>query len=201
MNSTLKLSVLVALILGVSSVYAAPKQRTVWVDRDGYLADPSVQADCEDQATPDNPQQGKNKDVIGIIQDIATQALAGSGQIDGCMQQHGYMKKTVKKMPPTRPYNAQPQQGYQQQYPQQYPQQQYPQQGYPQQYPQQPYQQQQPRYPQQGYQQQYPQQQYPQQQYPQQQYQQQGYPQQQQYPQQYPQQQYPQQQPPRYYGQ
>ncbi|MCX7068937.1 MAG: hypothetical protein NTW85_14755 [Methylococcales bacterium] len=162
---------------GLTAAQAAPKQRTVWIDRENYLADPSATADCEDQAnTGDEAPAGT--DALSILKNVATKALIPPNQIDSCMQQKGYTKKVVtgSKLPPTRPY------GYQQQ-PQGYPQQSYPQQqqGYPQQsYPQQPQ-----GYPQQGYPQQpqgYPQQGYPQQP---QGYPQQGYPQQQQgYPQQ-----------------
>jgi len=165
---------------GLTAAQAAPKQRTVWIDRENYLADPSATADCEDQANTGEEAPAGN-DALSILKNVATKALIPPNQIDSCMQQKGYTKKVVtgSKLPPTRPY------GYQQQQPQGYPQQSYPQQqqqGYPQQgYPQQ----QQQGYPQQGYPQQ--QQGYPQQGYPQQQqgYPQQGYPQQQQgYPQQ-----------------
>ena len=170
---------------GLTAAQAAPKQRTVWIDRENYLADPSATADCEDQANTGEEAPAGN-DALSILKNVATKALIPPNQIDSCMQQKGYTKKVVtgSKLPPTRPYGYQQQQQQQQGYPQQgYPQQQqgYPQQGYPQQqqqgYPQQGYpQQQQQGYPQQGYPQQ--QQGYPQQGYPQQQqgYPQQGYP-------------------------
>jgi hypothetical protein len=181
MNSALKMSLLIGVLasLGLTTtVYAAPKQRNIWVDREGYLADPSAQADCEDQANPSDDSQAKSKDMLGMVKDLATQTLLTPAQLDSCMQQKGYVKKTVtgSKLPPTRPYGTQaPQQGYPQQQPYGQQQPRYPQQ--------QPYGQQ-PRYPQpQGYP---PQQGYPQPQgYPPQQ----GYPQPQGYP---PQQGYPQ---------
>jgi hypothetical protein len=164
---------------GLTAAQAAPKQRTVWIDRENYLADPSATADCEDQANTGDETPAAGNDALSILKNVATKALIPPTQIDNCMQQKGYTKKVVtgSKLPPTRPYGyQQQQQGYPQQQPV-YPQQQ--QQGYPQQQPvypqQQGYPQQQPVYPQQqGYPQQqpvYPQQQgYPQQQpiYPQQ---------------------------------
>jgi len=158
---------------GLTAAQAAPKQRTVWIDRENYLADPSATADCEDQANTGEEAPAGN-DALSILKNVATKALIPPNQIDSCMQQKGYTKKVVtgSKLPPTRPYGYQQQQQQPQGYPQQsYPQQQqqgYPQQGYPQQqqqgYPQQGYPQQQQGYPQQGYPQQ--QQGYPQQGYP-----------------------------------
>ena len=127
MNS-IKMSLLVGLLvsMGFTTAHAAPKQRTVWTDRDGYLADPSATADCEDQSNAGNESEGKSKDVLGMIKDVATQTLLTPAQMDNCMQQKGYSKKTVtgSKLPPTRPYgNQAPQQGYPQhrrQYSQEY---------------------------------------------------------------------------------
>ena len=99
MNSTsaLKMGVLVSLLLslGLTTAHAAPKQRTIWVDREGYLADPSDTADCEDQlntADDSNPLAGK--DALSIITNVATKALVPPPQIDSCMQGKGYIKKT-----------------------------------------------------------------------------------------------------------
>ena len=176
--STLKMGLLVSLLvsLGLGVAQAAPKQRTIWVDRDNYLADPSANADCEDQMNTDDNNQPAKNDALSILKDVATKALVPPNAIDGCMQNKGYIKKVItgSKLPPTRPTGYQaPQQGY----PQQQPVYQQPPQSYPQQQPiyQQP--------PQQGYPQQAPvYQQPPQQGYPQQapvyQQQQQGYPQQ-----------------------
>jgi hypothetical protein len=189
--STLKMGVLVSLLvsLGLGVAQAAPKQRTIWVDRDNYLADPSANADCEDQMNTGDDNQPAKNDALSILKDVATKALVQPNAIDSCMQNKGYIKKVItgSKLPPTRPAGYQaPQQGYPQRapvYPQQAPQ------GYPQQapvYPQQApqgYPQQAPVYqqPQQGYPQQAPVYQQPQQGYPQQapiyQQPQQGYPQ------------------------
>jgi hypothetical protein len=134
---------------GLTAAHAAPKQRTVWIDRENYLADPSATAACEDQVSSSDETPAAGNDALSILKDVATKALIPPNQIDSCMQQKGYTKKIVtgSNLPPTRPY------GYQQQQPQQaYP----PQQNYPQQQP--VYQQQQPVYqqqqnypPQQGY--------------------------------------------------
>jgi hypothetical protein len=72
--------------VGLTSAHATPKQRTIWVDRDSYLADPSETADCEDQAnTADEVPAGQ--DVMSILKNVATKTLIPSNQIDSCMQQ------------------------------------------------------------------------------------------------------------------
>jgi len=97
--------------------HAAPKQRTIWVDREGYLADPSETAECEDQANAGD-EVPAGKDVLSIMKDVATKALISPTQMNSCMQNKGYLKKVVtgSKLPPTRPSGyQQPQQGYPQQ--------------------------------------------------------------------------------------
>ena len=100
MNSTsaLKTGVLVSLLLslGLTTAYATPKQRTIWIDRDDYLADPSQTAACEDQAnTGDDSNPLAGGDALSIIKNVATKALVPPNQIDGCMQSKGYLKKMV----------------------------------------------------------------------------------------------------------